>query len=209
LRHGPWPKPIGERLVSALDALVQRLRERSEIAGVILFGSYARLEQGHSSDVDLLILLDGMADPALTDAGRRALRLVGEIEFEYRLPMHLAPLLGSVDRPEDLGPDLLHAVWADGIILYARAGALVRLAFPGLTPWTLVRFTVARAPAADRVRLSRRLHGVAGRPGLIRSPGLTLGPGALLVPADQQRAIRNALDEAGAMYDLIPIWREA
>jgi predicted nucleotidyltransferase len=209
LRHGPWPKTVIDRLVWALDALVQRLRAGDQVAAVILFGSYARGEFGQSSDVDLLILVEGPARPAIADGYGAASSVVGELEAEARLPMHLAPLLASIEQPDDLGPDLLHAIWADGVVLYARAGALARLRPPGLAPWTLVRFTVARARPYERVRLSRRLHGTAGRSGLIRPPALTLGPGALLVPADLQRAVRNALDEAGATYDLLPVWREA
>jgi predicted nucleotidyltransferase len=209
LRVGPWPNPVSERLVAALDTLVRRLRENRQVAAAILFGSYAREEQGGSSDVDLLILVRGNEDAVLTDFGKSILHTVGEIEAELRLPMHLAPMLASIDRPEDLGPDLIHAIWADGIVLYARAGALARLGPPGLSPWTLVRFTATRARPSERVRLSRRLHGTGRRPGIVRSPAVLLGPGALLIPVEQQRAVRNALDEAGAVYDLFPVWRES
>jgi hypothetical protein len=40
-------------------------------------------------------------------------------------------------------------------------------------------------------------------------PGLDLARGAAFVPADQARAVRDALDDAGASYDIIPVWREA
>ncbi|MBI2940835.1 MAG: nucleotidyltransferase domain-containing protein [Chloroflexi bacterium] len=207
-KRGPWPRTVLERLVSALDTLAQRLRGDDAVVGIILLGSYARGEFGRSSDVDILILFEGEERPELADTGRAALRVVGEVEAEARLPMHLAPLLASVDRPGDLGPDLIHALWADGIILYARAGALARFQPPGLAPWTLIRFSVARARPAERVRLSRRLHGARGRPGILALPALVLGPGAILVPGSQQQAVRAALDEAGATYDLIPVWRE-
>lgn len=209
LRRGPWPEPVIERLVEALDRLVQRLRTREDVVGVVVFGSYARGEFGRSSDVDLLILFEGAEHAELSAAERAVLRVIGEVEAECRLPMHLAPLLANVDRPSDLGPDLIHAIWTDGVILYGSASALARLRPPGLTPWTAVRFSVARARPAERVKLSRRLHGLAGRPGIVRPPGITLGPGALLVPGEQQSAVRDALDEAGATYDLIPVWREA
>jgi Nucleotidyltransferase domain len=173
-----------------------------------VFGSHARGEFGRSSDVDLLILFEGTASPEFSDEGHRALELCGDIEADERLPMHLSPLLASVDRPEDLGPDLLHNIWADGVVLFARANALARLQPPGLNPWTLVRFSVARADPSDRVRLSRRLHGTKRRGGILRAPAVVLGPGALLVPASQQQAVRDALDEAGATYDLFPVWRE-
>ena len=38
---------------------------------------------------------------------------------------------------------------------------------------------------------------------------MVLGRGVLLVPAAQQTALRQALDEAGVSYDVIPLWREA
>src|SRR3954470_22439184 len=153
LLRGPWPKAALERLVEALDHIAERLRAYHEVAGLVAFGSYARGEAGRSSDLDVLILFEGESPPERRDIGRSAARVIAEAEFEYRLPVHLAPLLASVDRPADLGPDLIHALWADGVVLFARAGALARLLPDGLTPWTLARYSVARAPAADRVRL--------------------------------------------------------
>jgi len=211
LNRGPWPKSVIARLTSGLDLLVQRLRSHPDVSAVILFGSYARGEFGRKSDVDLLIVLD-LDDvdlpPESTAPGRAALRLVSEVEAEARLPMHLAPLLASADRLAALGAALLHEIWADGIVLHARAGVLAQLQPDRLAPWTVVRFSVARAAPHVRVRLSRRLHGVGDRPGLIHPPALTLGRGALLVPADQQQSVREALDDVGATYDLIPVWRE-
>lgn len=189
--------------------LAHRLRARDDVVGLLVFGSSARGEFGRASDVDLLVLLAGGAPAERDDAGRAVLRVVGEIETELRLPMHLAPLLASVRHPEELGADLLHDLWRDGVVLYAEAAALAHLQPRGLTPWTLFRFSAAKAAPHERVRLSRRLHGLSGRPGLVRPPALTLGRGALLVPASLEQAVRDALDEAGAVYDPISVWREA
>lgn len=208
LRRGPWPERVIQRLQQALDKIGADLRARGEVAGVILFGSYARGEYGIKSDVDLLILFEGRQQPGTTPTGVAVLRVVGEAEAEARLPMHIAPLLASVDRPEDLGPELLHDIWADGVVLYAKAGALARLLPPGLSAFSVIRFQTAGMPAKDRVRLSRRLHGMKGRGGVLGPRALTLGRGVLLVPAAQQAAIRALLDEAGAVYDIIPVWRE-
>ena len=174
----------------------------------MLFGSYARGDFGRSSDVDVLVLLDGTALTERTDAHASAAKLVNQVEFEFRLPMHLAPLVANAEHPEVWGSDLIEAIWSEGVILYARAGVLARFRPPGLAPWMLARFSVAAAPPADRVRLSRRLHGVGKRPGLIRPPALALGPGVVLVPGHLQQALRDALDDAGATYDLFPIWRD-
>lgn len=197
------------RLENALRQIEEQLRTRDEIAGVVIFGSYARGEFGKTSDVDLLILFEGYERPETTAAGSAALRLVGEIEAAERLPMHIAPLLASVDRPQDLGPDLLHSIWAEGVILYAKAGALARLQPKGLAPYTLVRFSLKGAHPKEKVRLSRRLHGMKGKGGILGPQAMTLGRGVLLIPAAQETAVREALDEAGATYDMIPVWREA
>lgn len=209
LRHGVWPKAVSARLVWALDTLVQRLRGLDDVVGIIVFGSYARGEFGRTSDVDLLIAFHGQERPELTPIGQSVLRVVGDVTAEARLPMDLSPLLISIDRPEDLGPDLISNIWGDGVILYGRMAALARLQPPGLNPWVIVRFSVARASPTDRVRLSRRLHGTGGRRGIVRSPSIVLGPGALLAHISQRNAIRDALDESGATYDFFPIWRES
>ena len=121
LRRGPWTAEVIDRLLVALDHLTRRLTTRDDVAAVILFGSYARGEYGRKSDVDLLIVFDSREPPESSEAGRATLRLCGELETEQRLPMHLAPLLISVDQAQDLGPTLLHAIWTDGIVLFARA----------------------------------------------------------------------------------------
>ncbi|MGQ9677536.1 MAG: nucleotidyltransferase family protein [Chloroflexota bacterium] len=209
LSRGPWPKRVVQRLQRALRQIEDQLGVRDEVAGIIVFGSYARGEFGKTSDVDLLILFEGYERPETTAEGSVALRTVGEMEAAERLPMHIAPLLASVDRPQDLGPDLLHSIWADGVVLYARAGALARLQPKGLAPYTLVRFSLKGAKSTDKVRLSRRLHGTKGKGGILGPQAMTLGRGALLIPATRETVVREALDEAGATYDMIPVWREA
>ncbi|MCL5264667.1 MAG: nucleotidyltransferase domain-containing protein [Chloroflexi bacterium] len=209
LRRGPWSERVIRRLLHALNIVVGKLRSYNEVAAVVVFGSYARGEYGLKSDLDLLILFEGLERPETTEAGGAALRIVGEVESEERLPIHIAPLLASIDRPEDLGPELLHNIWADGIILYGEAGALVRLQPKGLTPWTIVRFRVADIPPEDKVRLSRRLHGMKKRGGILGPRAVALGRGVVLIPATQEAAVREALDDAGATYDMFPVWREA
>jgi hypothetical protein len=190
---------------------VRLVRQEPAVDGVVLFGSYARGDFGRSSDVDLLVLFSDVDEPNLPTVGRAVAQTISGLEASHRLPMHLAPLLANTAHAGDvLGGDLLHAVWCDGIVLYARAGALSRL-LPrgGLSAWSLVRFRMAAAPAAERVQLSRRLHGRrASQAGLVHPPSLVLGPGVLLLAAEQTAAVTQALDAAGASYDLLPVWRE-
>jgi predicted nucleotidyltransferase len=209
LRNGPWDKPVVDRIKTALDAIGRRFRESEEVVAVVVFGSYARGDFGRKSDLDLLILIREMLPADQDEARRRVVIAISEIESEARLPVHIAPIAASTENTVALGESLLHEIITDGVILYGETAALTKLKPSGLAPWAVVRFSLKGTLPKERVRLARRLHGTSGRPGIIRLPGLDLARGAALVPAEQIRAVRAALDDAGATYDIIPIWREA
>jgi predicted nucleotidyltransferase len=195
-----------DRLSRALNSVAEQAARTDGVTAIAIFGSYARAEHGLKSDVDLLVLV---ADGDAGETARRGmLEAIGEAEVTELLPMHLAPLVVQASRPDDLGPSLLHSLWSDGVILFARAGWLARLQPTGLAPFALVRFASSRASPSERVRLSRKLHGTGGRRGILGPGSLTLGPGVLLLPAGQLAPIRAALDEAGSSYDVIAVWRE-
>ncbi|MBI2941397.1 MAG: nucleotidyltransferase domain-containing protein [Chloroflexi bacterium] len=208
LRRGPWGKPVTDRIEEALDRIVRRLRADDAVAAIVVFGSYARGDFGRKSDLDLLFLLRSLEDSDRIEAERRVVAAVVEMEGLLRLPVHIAPLIAEARCPEALGPALLHEVWTDGIVLYGEAALLAGLQPGGLAPWSVVRFSLQGAAPRERVRLARRLHGSNRRPGIIRLPGLDLARGAALVPAEQARAVQSALDDAGASYAIIPVWRE-
>ncbi|MGH2460326.1 MAG: nucleotidyltransferase domain-containing protein [Chloroflexota bacterium] len=209
LRRGPWDKPVTDRIEAALDDLVRRLRSDDAVVAVVVFGSYARGDFGRKSDVDLLILLRSLPEREREAAEGRVVSAAVEAESAAHLPVHLAPLVADADHPEALGAALPHELWTDGVVLYGAMSALARLQPTGLSPWDVVRFSLQGVAPNERVRLARRLHGAAQREAIIRLPGIDLARGAALVPADQARAVRDALDNAGAIYDIIPVWREA
>src|SRR5207245_1226964 len=130
----------------------------------------------------LLILARRTADRSPDDVRGQIVRITLDAETTHRLPMHLTPLVADADMPGELGPDLLHALWSDGVVLFAEAAALVLLQPTGLSPWTVVRFSAAGLPAHKGVRLSRRLHGRGQRIGLVIPPAVELARGALLLP---------------------------
>lgn len=208
MRRGPWPEPTLQRLQTALDAVVCGLRAEPDVLGLLVFGSYARGDFSRKSDVDLLVLFPGRAQRERSPVAARVRTLISEAEATHRLPMHLAPLLAGVEDRATITPALLHDLWRDGVALYVETAALALLRPNAMTPWAIVRFSI-RGSQSDRVQLSRKLHGREGRAGIVQPPGLTLGRGALLVPVAQQESVTRALDEAGATYDALPVWREA
>ncbi|HEV8638528.1 MAG TPA: nucleotidyltransferase domain-containing protein [Chloroflexota bacterium] len=203
-KRGPWPEAVLARLSAALDDLTAVWRARPEMAAVVLYGSYARGDFGRKSDVDLLVLLSGPGR-----APQHFTREALEAEAAHQLPMHLAVQVAVVGAEDELSPAFRHAVAAEGIVLYGRAAAVACLPPGGLRPWEVIRFDAAAAPRSARVRVSRRLRGRAGRPGLLRPPVVDLAPGALLAPPEAAGPIREALREAGAVVEAVPVWRDA
>jgi hypothetical protein len=125
-----------------------------------------------------------------------------------RLPMDLSTFTVEVGKRDDLPTHMQHEIWTDGVVLFGEMSALATMRPDGLSLWHVVRFTLKNATAAERNRLSRRLHGLGGRAGVLRKPAYQLGRGGLFVPADQARAVADVLDEAGANYDMTPVWRD-
>lgn len=89
---------IPAALRSALGGYAARLRAvfGYRLRDVRLFGSFARGEADEESDVDVLVLIDGLAGGELGVA----LGEVGPVIADTRLP--LAPLVMSTERFEEL-----------------------------------------------------------------------------------------------------------
>jgi hypothetical protein len=120
--------------------------------------------------------------------------------------MHLSVVFAAT--AQDLGPDLLHSVWSEGLVLFGRAAVLACLLPGGLAPWVIYRFSARGLPASRQVQLSRLVRGRSRQQrGVVKPPGLLLGRGAALVPADQSARLRTAFDELGIVYDAVPVWR--
>jgi len=98
-----------------IQALLQRLREElNELVGVVLFGSVARGEADRTSDIDLLVIVDGDR----TAARRTVQSVVSDLEnerFEGNRYTY-QPLVESTDSVKRIGHQL-RPQFDDGITL--------------------------------------------------------------------------------------------
>ena len=80
---------------------------------VLLFGSHARGEARHDSDLDFLVVQPGVAD-----RGAEAGRLRAAV-YDYRLPMDIL-VIGEADIANPSSPVVAEGL-ASGIVLYEHA----------------------------------------------------------------------------------------
>ena len=216
LNRGPWGEHAAHRIEDVLEALSVRLASLDGVVALIVYGSYARGEAGRQSDLDLLVLFEKAEQMRRQE--KEALSLASRAESEGRLPVHVSPLLASLDDLGGLGDDLVHAIASDGIVLYGQLSTLSRFVPGQPTPAVIVTFSLPGASTAERMRLRRRLHGyTAWRErsgqrqrvtyvGLITPPARVLGSGVLLVPGERRSVVLRVLDEAGATYTETSVW---
>jgi len=99
-----------------LSAYAERLRRvfGSRLRDVRLFGSYARGEADEDSDVDVLVLIDGLTDMEIGTAAGEAAEVI------LASKLQLAPLPMSTQRFEELRRRerlLAHDIDVEGISL--------------------------------------------------------------------------------------------
>lgn len=87
-----------ESLRPPLSAYARRLRSLfgDRLRGVVLFGSHARGEADEYSDVDVLVVVDGLTDLEIGAAAGEAAHVI----LEHRIP--LSPLPMSTERLDAL-----------------------------------------------------------------------------------------------------------
>lgn len=143
--------PIAEEDRDLIDRFVQKLRALPRLEAVVLFGSIARGDAHRDSDIDLLVVLD-MDDPE--SLGRRMAAWITEM----RPHREIRPVLTNL---KDLDPSFLQNVLREGIVVH---GSLV-LTQRGLAlqPRVILAYDMSRAPAAEKARISRFVHGYETR----------------------------------------------
>lgn len=107
----------------AIERVERAVRESSFIAGVVLFGSVARGEESERSDVDLLVLWEGLDE-------REAARVVYEA-----VSKHFPPGVGLTVLEAEYwkfvsarkATPLLVNIACDGVVLYDKHGRLGEL----------------------------------------------------------------------------------
>lgn len=108
--------PINQnKIVELLREIVERIMAVSDPEQIILFGSYARGEANHNSDLDLLIIKNEVDSPQAETA--RIYRALDNL----LIPVDIVVVRTAyVQRYEDLVGTVVYPALREGKVLYAR-----------------------------------------------------------------------------------------
>lgn len=105
--------------LTTIRAVAQFIADRFDPEQVILFGSYARGEEGEHSDVDLLVILRN--DEIKQRRGNPIRRAIAE---RFVLPIDVViRATKDVDKRRNDPYSLIHQALEEGVVLYERRAA--------------------------------------------------------------------------------------
>ncbi len=178
-----------------IDRFVDRVKGWPDLQAIVLFGSFARGDIDRRSDIDLLLVLD-REDLASARAD------VAAILSELKPHREISP---TVTNLRDLEPTFLRNVFREGIVLHGKL--LLSPEHLALRPRILIAYDLSGKKPADKVQVSRLVHGfrsrksVKGKPRIYEYPGLKGRRDALLVSRSALILRPEDADELAAELD--------
>ncbi|MBE2200675.1 MAG: nucleotidyltransferase domain-containing protein [Anaerolinea sp.] len=104
--------------LQAIDDVVRQIASKFKPQKIILFGSYARHQPRHESDVDLLVIMD----TPLTET-EQSVHILQSIDYHFGLDL-LVRKPDNLSRRLALGDSFLQEIIATGRIIYERTNGL-------------------------------------------------------------------------------------
>ncbi len=185
-----------------IDGFVDRIRARPDLQAVVLFGSFAREDADRRSDIDLLLVLDRKdLAPVRSDVAR--------ILSELRPHREISPTLTNLG---DVDATFLRNVFREGRVLFGKL--LLTPEHLALRPRVLIAYDLTGKRAAEKVQVSRLVHGfrsrktVQGKPRVYEYPGLKgrrdatlLSRSVLVLRPEDANELTAELDRRKIPYD--------
>lgn len=173
-----------------IERFVSKVRDLSGLQAVVLFGSFARGDVDRRSDIDLLLVLDREVPASVRS---RIAAIIGELKPHREI----SPTLTNL---KDVDASFLRNVFREGKVLYGKL--LLSPEHLALEPRVLIAYDLTGVRAADKVQISRLVHGfrsrkiVEGKARIYEYPGLKGRQGAILI---SRSVIMLRTEDAGVL----------
>lgn len=158
-----------------IDRFVSKVRGLPDLQAIVLFGSLARGDVDRRSDIDLLLVLD-RGDPASVRPQ------IAAVISELRPHREISPTLTNL---KDMDASFLRNVFREGRVLYGKL--LLSPEHMALEPRVLIAYDLTGKKSADKVHVSRLVHGfrsrktLEGKARVYEYPGLKGRQGSILI----------------------------
>lgn len=195
------------RYQNATDETVKKLKERTEVIAVILYGSVARGDfYPGRSDIDLFVYID--SDKDIIDTAPYT-KIAADIGTLFHLQIHIEVQSSKVQTEDQ---SLILKVAEEGKVWYNKNNIIIGDKIVGLKPYVLIKFSTKTNTLVERVKLARKLNGYKQKKDgkILLHKGLLdnetvygIGKGALLAQKDKVDHILDMLVKYNVKYNIV------
>jgi len=191
---------LKEEQISNLKVVVEVLSKFEGVAGILLFGSYARGDYDEYSDYDLLVIFEDKT--SMWNSWKDLFRAVGN----FKMNIHVIP--ETLEELKKANPSFQEELVKFGKVLYAKLPMEVYLKPLKLEPYTIIFYDMAALNIKDKMRASYLLY-KKGEGGLLaKAGGVKLNNGCILAPSYTAKNLLKALNNLGVKTRKIEVFLE-
>jgi len=106
---------VNKKIVEIINKYIDVIKNYFNIEMVILYGSFARDDEGENSDIDLAIIIEDCQDPDYLEQLRLLWRLVTEVDFRIEPRLYYR---GDYDTREEAS--FLSEIIRTGEVIYNK-----------------------------------------------------------------------------------------
>jgi len=192
---------LKEDQTSNLKRVVEVLSRFEGVAGILLFGSYARGDYDEYSDYDLLVIFEDKT--SMWNSWKDLFRAVGNLGMN----LHVIP--ETIEEFKRANPSFQEELVKFGRVLYAKLPMEVYFKPVKLKPYTIIFYDMAGLNIKDKMRVSYLLYKKRGGGLLAKADGVKLSDGCILVPSSTSENLLKTLNNLGVKTRKIEVFLKA
>ncbi len=185
---------LNEIIKSQYEELVKDIKEKlyniDKLNAVIIFGSYARGDYTHKSDLDIMVFLDLENENKQIEEKIR--KTIIKINLSKEIIIHTIFQYKTIQKEDK---SLMLTIAREGQVIFSKKAIIISQNILGLKSYVLLRFETNKLDQVKKNKLQRFLNGyvVKGKKykGLIDNDEVTkAGKGAIIVPENMLKKIQ-------------------
>lgn len=182
--------------------LVQELRQVEGLVCSLVYGSFARGEEGKSSDIDILNVFEDEGSKESADLSRLTYQREAERVIQF-----VNFTVEEIDRGKNRA--LISTAFKEGKLIFLKRP----LRFDASTSFreashSIISYDLSKLEYKEKSKFQYKLYGKEGYDGIVdRYPAKKLGRGVVMISSDGANEIKAVCGELGVDYEETKVWK--